>query len=171
MNDMIEDNILDNLRDIEKNGTLLDILLEFEEILDNHGMYVYKNWNLGEVVSGPKLSRHWLNVVLMYPYKKMPDPKAVSRLTDIGCEVTYKKSKFGTPVTPKSQADIDDDGKPKTKSHTVWLVDIFVPRKLVDSYTDETINVGDEQINTDDLSQAYDAGLDDESSVEQQQDT
>ena len=29
MSDMIYDNIVDNLRDIDKNGTLLDILLEY----------------------------------------------------------------------------------------------------------------------------------------------
>ena len=32
--EMIENDIIDNLRDIDKNGTLLDMLLEFEEILD-----------------------------------------------------------------------------------------------------------------------------------------
>ena len=50
MSDMIYDNIVGNLRDIDKNGTLLDILLEFEATLDKQGMYAYKNWKLGEIV-------------------------------------------------------------------------------------------------------------------------
>ena len=43
MSDMNHDDIVDNLRDIDKNGTLLDILLEFESVLDKQGLYAYKN--------------------------------------------------------------------------------------------------------------------------------
>ena len=55
MSDTMHDGILDNIRSIDKNGTLLDILLEFERVLDDSGLYAYKNWSLGEVAEGPKL--------------------------------------------------------------------------------------------------------------------
>ena len=73
MSDTMHDGILDNIRSIDKNGTLLDILLEFERVLDEAGLYAYKNWNLGEVAEGPKLSRYWISVKLMYPYIKIPE--------------------------------------------------------------------------------------------------
>jgi hypothetical protein len=169
MAEMEYDNIVDNLRDIDKNGTLLDILLEFEHVLDDQGMYAYKNWKLGEVVEGPALSRYWLFVKLMYPYKKMPDPKAMMRLHKIGCEVEFNKAVYKTPVDVESPEDLDENGKPKLKSHDVWLIDIWMPRKFVDEFTDDKIKVGDDEVDTEELNQAYDGGLDDQSNVEQQE--
>lgn len=169
MSDMRYDDIVDNLRNIDKNGTLLDILLEFEHVLDDQGMYAYKNWKLGEVVEGPALSRYWLHVKLMYPYKKMPDPKAMRRLDKIGCEVKFDKAVYKTPVDVQGPEDLDEDGKPKLKSHDVWLVDIFMPRKFVDEFSDDKVKVGDDEVDTEELNQAYDAGLDDQSNVEQQE--
>ena len=52
MSETMHDGILDNIRSIDKNGTLLDILLEFERVLDEAGLYAYKNWSLGEVAEG-----------------------------------------------------------------------------------------------------------------------
>ena len=43
MSETMHDGILDNIRSIDKNGTLLDILLEFERVLDEAGLYAYKN--------------------------------------------------------------------------------------------------------------------------------
>jgi hypothetical protein len=170
MSEFNQDDILDNLRSIDKNGTLLDMLLEFEHVLDEQGMYGYKNWKLGEVVEGPHLSRYWLHVKLMYPYKKMPDPKAGLRLTSVGCEVKFEKGILKTPIMPESPEDLDKDGKPKLNSDDVWLIDIWMPRKFVDEFTDEKINVGNDEVDLGDLNDAYDSGLDDETAVAQQQD-
>ena len=62
MSEIDHTSVIDNLRGIDKNGTLLDILLEFEHMLEEQGMYAYKNWKMGEVTHGPKLTRYWLNV-------------------------------------------------------------------------------------------------------------
>ena len=47
MSELNQDDILDNLRDVNKNNSLLDILLEFEKVLEDTGVYAYKNWDLG----------------------------------------------------------------------------------------------------------------------------
>ena len=60
-------NAVENINRINGNKTLLDMLLEFEKVLDDTGIYAYKNWMAGEVVEGPILERHWFNVTLMYP--------------------------------------------------------------------------------------------------------
>jgi hypothetical protein len=52
--------INDNIKKISDTNTLLDMLLEFEGVLDNLELYAYKNWNKGEVVSGPKLGRFFI---------------------------------------------------------------------------------------------------------------
>jgi hypothetical protein len=103
MNEIMQNDVIDNLRSIDGNGTLLDILLEFEHMLDEQGMYGYENWKLGEVAQAPKLSRYWLNVTLMYPYLKMPNPRAALRLENIGCDVKFKKATLKVPVTVKKQ--------------------------------------------------------------------
>ena len=116
MSEIKQTDIIDNLRGIDGNATLLDILLEFENMLDEQGMYAYENWKLGEVAQGPKLSRYWLNVTLLYPYLKMPNPKAALRLTNIGCDVKFKKATLKTPMTVKTQDDLDSNKKPKIKN-------------------------------------------------------
>ena len=166
MSEIKQNDIIDNLRSIDGNGTLLDILLEFEHMLDEQGMYAYENWKLGEVAHGPKLSRYWLNVVLMYPYLKMPNPTAAMRLKNIGCDVKFKKATLKVPVTVKSQEDLDEKKKPKLKNHTVWLVDIWMPRKFVDEALTNR-NIVDGDINQSELSNAYEAGLDDETNISQ----
>ena len=166
MSEIEHANIIDNLRGIDKNGTLLDILLEFEHMLDEQGMYAYQNWKMGEVAHGPKLSRYWLNVTLMYPHLKMPDPKAALRLTNIGCEVNFKKSVLKVPVTPKSREDLDKDNKPKLKSHKIWLVDVWMPRKFVDEALQSKVQI-DGEVDATELSTAYEAGLDDETNIGQ----
>ena len=168
MSDIKQTDIIDNLRGIDGNATLLDILLEFENMLDEQGMYAYENWKLGEVAQGPKLSRYWLNVTLLYPYLKMPNPKAALRLTNIGCDVKFKKATLKTPMTVKTQDDLDSNKKPKIKNHDVWLVDVWMPRKFVD----EALNGKDEfggSVDTTELSDAYEAGLDDETNIGQDQ--
>jgi hypothetical protein len=166
MSEIEHANIIDNLRGIDKNGTLLDILLEFEHMLEEQGMYAYQNWKMGEVAHGPKLSRYWLNVTLMYPHLKMPDPKAALRLTNIGCEVNFKKSVLKVPVTPKSREDLDKDNKPKLKSHKIWLVDVWMPRKFVDEALQSKVQI-DGEVDATELSTAYEAGLDDETNIGQ----
>jgi hypothetical protein len=135
-------------------------------MLDEQGMYAYKNWKMGEVAQGPKLTRYWLNVTLLYPHLKMPDPTAALRLTNIGCEVNFKKSVLKVPVTPKSQEDLDKDNKPKVKSHKIWLVDVWMPRKFVDEALQNKVQI-DGEIDATELSSAYETGLDDETNIGQ----
>tara|TARA_Y100000389_G_scaffold149190_1_gene148470 strand:+ start:1265 stop:1771 length:507 start_codon:yes stop_codon:yes gene_type:complete len=166
MDDIKQNDIIDNLRGIDGNGTLLDILLEFENMLEEQGMYGYENWKEGEVAQGPKLSRYWLNVTLMYPYLKMPNPKAKARLESIGCDVKFKKATLKTPRTVKKQEDLDSNRKPKLDSEDVWLVDVWMPRKFVDeALTGKDVVDGD--INQSELSNAYETGLDDETKLGQ----
>jgi hypothetical protein len=135
-------------------------------MLEEQGMYGYENWKQGEVAQGPKLSRYWLNVTLMYPYLKMPNPKAKARLENIGCDVKFKKATLKTPRTVKKQEDLDSNKKPKLDSEDVWLVDIWMPRKFVDeALTGKDVVDGD--INQSELSNAYETGLDDETKLGQ----
>ena len=69
----------DSIKEISDSNSLLDMLLEFEKTLDSLDLYAFKNWMKGEILEGPKLKRHFVNVKLMYPYKDMPDPDILIR--------------------------------------------------------------------------------------------
>jgi len=168
-NTFIKDAV-ENINRINGNETLLDLLLEFEKILDETGIYAYKNWSLGEVVVGPLLERHWFSVTLMYPHKQMPDPDAMRRLTKQGCKVEYVKEQVETPVKVKSIEDIEDlqSKTPKTEKKDVWLVKIEMPRRFIENFDDRSLEISGKDIDMQALNQAYAEGLDDQNDAKQQ---
>ena len=72
--------IKDALDSIVDSSSNLDVLMEFEEVLDALHVYSYANWADGEILAGPEVTRYWITVSLLYPYKKMPDPDGALRL-------------------------------------------------------------------------------------------
>ena len=60
-------NETNNLYELSVDGSLLDMLLEIERVLDESHLYAYENWKEGCVVKGPEVKRHWVNIVLQYP--------------------------------------------------------------------------------------------------------
>lgn len=130
MRDIIE--VIKNVESIYSNNTALSTLKDFERVLDELDMYVYKNWDEGELVSGPKVDRHWITASFMWPKDKMPDPMAAKRLLDYGCKVQYEKTYL---VVPR-KVETPDDFRPGTKKgkldrEPVWVVEITMPKKLV----------------------------------------
>ena len=152
---------VENINRINGNETLLDLLLEFEKILDETGIYAYKNWALGEVVEGPLLERHWFNVTLMYPQNNMPDPDAIRRLSKQGCKVEYVKDQVEIPRKVKSLEDIEDlkSKTPKTETKNIWLVKIEMPRRFIENFDDRSLEISGKDIDMSSLNQAYDEGL------------
>lgn len=168
-NQFIKDAV-ENINRINGNETLLDLLLEFEKILDETGIYAYKNWSIGEVVEGPLLERHWFNVTLMYPHDNMPDPDAIRRLHKQGCTVNYVKEQIEVPRKVKSLEDIEDlqSKTPKTEKKDVWLVKIEMPRRFIENFDDRSLEISGKDVDMSSLNQAYDEGLDDQNAAVQQ---
>jgi hypothetical protein len=163
----------DSIKKMSETNTLLDMLLEFEHVLDNLELYAYKNWIKGEILEGPTLDRHWVGVKLMYRGKDMPDPDGAKRILGRGGLVKYVKE---TLLTPRKVRTFDDitvevtpDGrnryKARTDSHPIWIVEIKLPRKYVDEFStdavqaDEDAYVDLELINTESEIQAQQAPM------------
>lgn len=158
----------DQIKKISETNTLLDMLLEFEKILEDIDVYAYKNWQKGEVLEGPILDRHYITVKLMYPHKDMPDPYGAKRLMGKDCLVKYHKDTLITPVKVKTFDDVEmqihADGsvkhKAKTQSQPVWVVEIKMPRRYVDEFAtdvveaDEDAYVDTEAVNAEQQNQA-----------------
>jgi hypothetical protein len=130
MRDILD--VIKNVETIYNNNSSLAVLKDFERVLDEMDIYVYKNWQDGELASGPKIDRHWVTCEFMWPYEKMPDPIAGKRLSGLGCKVKYIKSNIVEPRKIRSP----DDFRPGTKkgkldTKPVWLVEIAMPKKVV----------------------------------------
>lgn len=129
MHDILD--VIRNIQDLYENNSSLAVLKDFERVLDEMDMYVYKNWEDGELAYGPKVDRHWITAGFMWPNDKMPDPTAGKRLLELGCKVKYRKSKLIEARPIRSP----DDFRPGTKkgkldTSPIWIVEIQMPKKI-----------------------------------------
>ena len=149
---------------VKKNRNTLDLLLEFEGVLDDLNIYAYENWINGEVIRGPIISKYWVEVYIMYPEAQMPNPVAAERLIKHGCYVFFNKDTLTSNVKIKKMDDLvpNQEGKkvPKTKEMTVYVVKIVMPRHLLTDYNVKKISAMTGEIDLDDVVDGYDQGLD-----------
>jgi hypothetical protein len=151
MLDILE--IIKNVETIYSTNSSLGVLKDFERVLDEMDMYVYKNWEDGELAEGPIVERHWITASFMWPKDKMPDPMAAKRLLDYGCKVKYKQSHVIKPRVIKSPDDMRPaTNKGKLDREPVWLVEITMPKKLAGDIFDgymtkmrETMGIGKDE--------------------------
>ena len=158
----------DQVKKVSDTNTLLDMLLEFEKVLEDVDLYAYKNWEKGEVLEGPHLDRHFATVKLIYKEEDMPDPYGAKRLMARDCLVKYKKDVLLSPRKVKTMDDIDihtrADGsvrrKAKTQRENVWVVEVKMPRRYVDEFDTEVVQAAEdsyvdtESLNTENEMQA-----------------
>lgn len=129
--------LVNNLETVYESDTAFQVLKDFERVLDEVDLYVYKNWEEGELLQGPDIDRHWVTCKFMWPRNKMPDPMGGKRLVEYDCKIGYKKDHVIRPRKIKTP----DDVRPGTKKgkldrHPVWVVEIQMPKKLIaDIYT------------------------------------
>ena len=123
--------VIKNIDDLYENNTSLAILKDFERVLDEMDMYVYENWDRGELAYGPQVDRHWITAGFMWPRESMPNPTAAKRLVELGCRVKYQKSHIIEPRKIKTPEDIRPGTKKgKLDRHAVWIVEIQMPKKI-----------------------------------------
>jgi hypothetical protein len=175
MHDVLD--IIKNIENIYESDTAFQILKDFERVLDELDIYVYKNWSKGELASGPDIERHWVTCTFMWPREEMPDPMGGKRLLDYDCKVRYKKSKLIKPRKIRKPGDIRPGSKKgKLDLNPIWLVEIQMPKKLIaDIYTgylEQTLDTPKDNVNiktatqaADDLSMEAGAGIEGEDTI------
>jgi hypothetical protein len=130
MNDIID--IIKNLQTLSTSDSTFKILKDFERVLDELDLYVFKNWEDGELFSGPNVDRYTVTCQFMWPRDNMPDPSAGARLLDYGCKISYKKDHILVPRKIQSPTDFRPGTKKgKIDAHPVWVVTISMPKKLM----------------------------------------
>lgn len=153
-----------NLKRIYDYDNLLDMLIDVDSTLDNFDLYAFKNWIKGEIVSGPKIKRYWIEIILKYNFNEMPDPTGGVRLTKHGIKVFYKKHKEKVFVNVESADDLDPNTKaPKQEEINVWLVFLKIPRRFISDLNTSVEEFDDEdEVDMDQAQEAEEKGLDNE---------
>lgn len=124
--------VIKNIEGIYDNNTNFQVLKDFERVLDELDLYVYKNWEDGELLSGPEISRHWVTCSFMWPREKMPDPMGGKRLVDYDCKIGYKKDHIIVPRKIRKSDDIRPGTKKgKLDRNPIWVVEVQMPKKLI----------------------------------------
>lgn len=127
-----EKEIIKNISTIYDSNTSLRVLKDFERVLDELNLYVYKNWDDGELVIGPKISRHWVECAFMWPEKKMPDPMGGKRLLEYNCKVSYRRDILEVPRKIEEPSDIRPNSKKGIiDEEPIWVVTIKMPKQLM----------------------------------------
>jgi len=133
MHDVLD--IIRNTQSLYAVGPTLGILKDFERVIDGLDVYVFENWQDGELLSGPNDSRHFVTCSFMWPADKMPDPSGGKRLLDRGCKVSYKRDELLKPRKIKGPEDYrPGTTKGKIDAHDIWVVEIKMPKELIGNF-------------------------------------
>jgi hypothetical protein len=162
--------VAENIRDIYLSEGSLLTLLDFERVLDELDLYAFKNWQIGELVSGPIIGKYRVTCIFMWPEKLMPDPRGARRLLPFECEVKFKKTAMKVPMKIEDPSDY----RPGTKKaqlveKKIWLVQIAMPKSLMSDIRTGSVELEDQDIDLEDLDQAYEQDLDQDSYQNEEQ--
>lgn len=124
--------IISNIEEIYGSNNSLNILKDFERVVDELDVYVFENWLDGELVSGPKESRYFVECTFMWPKDKMPEPAGAKRLKEYGCKIQVAESVINEVRRIKTPDDIrPGTRKGKIDSKPIWMIKVMMPKKLM----------------------------------------
>jgi hypothetical protein len=155
--------VADNIRNIYMSEGSLLTLIDFERVLDTLDVYAFKNWDIGELVDGPEISKYKVSCTFLWPEYLMPDPRGGRRLLPFDCEVLFKKTQMKIPMKISDPSDY----RPGTKKariieKPVWLVEITMPKSLMSDIRTGSIELEDQDIDLAELDDAYAQDVDKE---------
>ena len=162
--------IVSTIKNVFMSDGSMSTLLDYERVLDEADLYAFKNWILGELVQGPIIGRYTVKCIFMWPYKLMPDPSAARRLASIGCNIKFAKTHIEVPIEVKNEDDfVQGTRYPKMVKKKVWLIQIEIPKELMNDIKEGSIDLADQTIDLDEIDNAYDEDLDKENTQEDEQ--
>lgn len=124
--------IISNIENIYGSNNSLNLLKDFERVLDELDVYVYDNWLDGELMAGPSESRYFVECTFMWPEDQMPEPKGGMRLLEYGCKVQFAETKLAKVRKIRTPDDVrPGTRKGKIDFENIWMVKITMPKKLI----------------------------------------
>jgi hypothetical protein len=163
--------VSDNIRKLYLSEGSIVSLLDFERVLDELDLYAFKNWQLGELVQGPVINRYTVTCTFMWPEKLMPDPRGGRRLLPFDCKISYRRTKIKIPVKIEDPDDfVPGTHKARLIEKSVWLVEIEMPKRLMNDIRTGSVELEDQDIDLAELDAAYEEDLDQKEYREQDAD-
>jgi len=151
---------LNVIKNLYMSDNALNMLVDFERVLDNADIYVFPNWAKGELVEGPIITKYFVICKFMWPEKKMPDPAGAERLISFGVRVRYNKTTIKIPMEIKDSSDYRDGSrKAKLADQTIWVVEIMMPKNLMKDIKQGSKEIAGTEIDLSDLASAYEKGF------------
>lgn len=133
--------VIKNLQTLTVNDSAFRVLKDFERVLDQLDIYVFQNWEDGELLAGPEIGRYMITCKFMWPKKHMPDPTGAERLLDYGCKIFYEKKHILIPRKINKPADFRPGTKKgKLDAHPIWVLTIMMPKKLMQDIYNGYVN-------------------------------
>ena len=153
--------VADNIRDIYMSDGSITTLLDFERVLDEVDIYAFRNWEIGELVAGPEITKYRVGCTFMWPEKLMPDPRGGRRLLPFDCSVKYMKKMMKIPIKIEDPEDFQPGThKARLIERPVWLVEIVMPKSLMNDIRTGSIELEGQNVDLDDLDASYEEDLD-----------
>jgi len=164
--------VAETVRDLYMSEGSISVLLDYERVLDEMDLYAFKNWSSGELVDGPDIGRYSVTCTFLWPAELMPDPRGAKRLLPFGAKVKFKKTTMKVPVKVESPDDYrPGTKKPKMIEKEVWLVEMELPKYLINEIRTGSQELEGQDIELDDLDSAYEKDLDIEQYQQDDQET
>ena len=156
--------VVDNIKNIYMSESSLAVLMDFERVLDELDIYAFKNWDIGELVQGPTISKYKVACIFMWPENLMPDPRGGRRLLPFDCEVKFKRTNMKIPMKIEEPDDyIPGTKKARIMEKKVWLVEITMPKSLMSDIKTGSLELEQQELDMSELDNQYtDSGKDPE---------
>lgn len=156
--------VVDNIKNIYMSESSLAVLMDFERVLDELDIYAFKNWDIGELVQGPTISKYKVACIFMWPENLMPDPRGGRRLLPFDCEVKFKRTNMKIPMKIEEPDDyIPGTKKARIIEKKVWLVEITMPKSLMSDIKTGSLELEQQELDMSELDDQYtDSGRDPE---------
>jgi hypothetical protein len=150
------DAIVQNVKGIMTSDGTMSTLIDFERVLAESDIFAFKNWGLGELVDGPIIRRYDVTCTFLWPTGVMPDPRGAKRLLPLGCNIKFKKTSIKVPIEIKDPSDFKAGTHyPKAIDRKVWLVNICMPKDLMNDIREGSVDLAGQTIDLEDLDDAY----------------
>lgn len=127
--------LIKNIETVYNSPTSFQILKDFERVLDEYfDIYVYDNWDKGELLKGPITNKYWVTCYFMWNKDEQPDYSACKRMKNNGLMIKKGTSYFVEPVKIKKPDDIRPGTKKgKLVRKPICIIGIKMPKSLMKS--------------------------------------
>lgn len=143
-----------NTKNVDGDESILDVAMECAFFLEQIGALGYRNWDKGEIINGPHVSRFFSTITLMFSASALPDGTVLDRLKNMKCRVSHETDIYRRVITYREDNDTSNY-KQEVVDHKVWNVTIKIPNRYLALDGNTVMNIDDEDIYYDDIEVVY----------------